>query len=88
MTRPEFELMEEMDQLSLVLSDGILLVQHHQSGEKIFLYELGEFYVLMIFDAQSDSLNQLVCLEDFAEFLLTISEESPFRDPASRPREA
>ncbi len=88
MTRPEFDLMEELDQLSLVLSDGILLSQHHHSGEKIFLYDMCGFYVVMIYDESSDALNQLICLDDCTEFLLNISEETPFSDPASRPREA
>jgi hypothetical protein len=88
MTRPEFELLGEMDQLSLVLSDGILLVQHHHAGEKIFLYEMADFYVIMIYDQDSDAMKQLFCLEDCTEFLLTLEDEVHFRDPASRPREA
>lgn len=87
MTRPEFDQLEEMDQLSLVLSDGILLSQHHQNKEKIFLYELSEFYVVTIFDEDSDVLSKVYCLDDCTDFLLNQSGLEPISDPASRPRE-
>lgn len=85
MNREEFILLEEIEQLSLVLSDGILLSQNRTNEKKLFVYEMGEFYVILTFDSSTDELKGLVTCLDCSEYLEDFPEKEKFFDPASRP---
>lgn len=85
MKREEYILLEEIDQLSLVLSDGILLSQNRINEEKVFVYEMGDFYVILTFDTTTDELKSLVTCLDCTEYLVDFPEKEKFFDPASRP---
>ncbi len=85
MNREEYILLEEIDQLSLVLSDGILLSQNRNKEEKLFVYELGDFYIILTFDTATDELKSLVTCMDCTEYLVDFPEKEKFFDPASRP---
>lgn len=85
MNREDFILLEEIEQLSLVLSDGILLSQKRTPDEKIFIYEMGEFYVILSFESLTDELKSCTSSLDCSEFLVNFPEKEKFFDPASRP---
>lgn len=85
MNREDFILLEEIEQLSMVLSDGILLSQNRTNEVKVFIYEMGDFYVVMSFDTATDELKSLVTCLDCSDYLVDFPEKEKFFDPASRP---
>lgn len=87
MDRSGFDLLPEMDKLSLILEEGILLTQHHQGSCRHFLYRVFDFYVSVKYRDIADNLVDIISCDDPSELLSSYQETSKVKDPASRIQE-
>lgn len=84
MTRTEFDGLQEMDQLSVILEEGVVLAQNHIEGCRCFLYELEDFFVMVKFMEDSDTLKDIQSYTDASEIILAFQPHIEGSHPASR----
>lgn len=87
MNRSDFDLLPEMDKLSMILEEGVLLTQHHQGACRHFLYRVFAFYVSVKYRDIADNLVDIISYDDPSELLSTYAETTKIKDPASRIQE-
>ena len=81
---PEFVAMEELDQLEILLTEGILQAQSKTSKERSFLYELSGFYVKVMYSEPGEIFKSISCYEGSAEAFSEFQQPSGVADPACR----
>lgn len=84
MTRTEFDGLNDMDQLSVILEEGVVLAQNHIEGCRCFLYELEDFFVMVKFMEDSDTLKEIQSYTDASEIILAFQPHIEGSHPASR----
>jgi hypothetical protein len=80
MTMQQFQQLDEIEKLSVILQSGRLLAQNIEENKRIFLYRLGSFYVSATYSTSDDSLTELTTFLEldqtaphFRKLLITIN---------------
>lgn len=83
MTRQEFNGLEEMEKLSVILRSGRLLAQHKEDGMRIFLYGIDNFYTSANY-LPNDELKEIYIYDDINQLPPAFHRQVLSVHPAAR----
>ena len=80
----EFRQMELLDQLEIILIDGVLQAQSKTATERSFLYQLFEFFVTITYSEPGKELKTIICARTATEAMHRFQAPTEIIDPACR----
>jgi hypothetical protein len=80
----EFQQLDLMDQLELILAEGVLQAQSKTSKERSFLYELFGFFVTISYTEPGEELKSISCEMSVSEAIRQFQAPAEITDPACR----
>jgi hypothetical protein len=80
----EFRKMDLMDQLELILVEGILQAQSKTAYERSFLYQLFTFFVTITYTEPGEELKSITCATSASEAIRQFQSPAEITDPACR----
>jgi len=80
----EFCQMEILDQLELILADGVLQAQSKTNEDRSFLYQLFGFFVIVAYTEPGEELRSISCATNASDAIRQFQVPSEIIDPACR----
>jgi hypothetical protein len=80
----EFCQMEVLDQLELILAEGVLQAQSKTSEERSFLYQLFGFFVIITYAEPGEELKSINCATSASAAIRQFQSPAEIIDPACR----
>jgi len=80
----EFCQMEVLDQLELILVEGVLQAQSKTAEERSFLYQLFGFFVIITYSEPGEELKSINCVSSASAAVRQFQAPAEINDPACR----
>lgn len=80
----EFRELGLLDQLELIIMEGVLLAQSKAVGERSFLYQIFEFFVSVDYAEPGEELKSIQCYNSRSEVVNKFQQPTQPLDPACR----
>jgi len=80
----DFLAMDDLDQMEMLLAEGVLQAQSKTSKERSFLYELSGFYVKVRYSEPGEAFQSISCYDGAAAAFSEFQQPSGVVDPACR----